>query len=101
MDSRFEQMIGKEIISIANQWRMLTVDDLLEIKKIGFEVIYCVYDSWEDFTKTYIELDKKNITHGLEYLIECVDIKKATKYISEKLKDDYVQLKSGKVIQGR
>ena len=95
MDERFIQMIGKDIVDIANEWSQLSVEDLLEIKDKGYKRIYCVYDSWENLAEVYVDKDIP------EYIKDCIDYTKLGIKLSEGLSfDDYVQLQSGKVIQG-
>ena len=100
MDDRLVQIIGENIIKIADEWETLSVEDLLEIKELGYEKIYCVYDNWEDFTRHYLVSDAADIPDNYKYLFACIDIEKAIKYLSKELRNDYTELKSGKIVQG-
>ena len=100
IDPRFIQILGEDMMHIAKQWEQLSAEDLLEIKnEYEFKQVFCVYDNWRDFTEYYIESDRSHLNVP-EYLFHCIDIEKATQYLSTMLKDEYTVLSSGKVIQG-
>lgn len=98
MDDRFIEMIGPDIVKIAETYEQLTVEDLLELKEMKVKDVWCVYDNWMDLAKLYVELDKKD-DNIPEYLTECVDIEKLGEYLKSSIENDYEELKSGKVIQ--
>ena len=105
MDERFVEMIGPEIIEIAEDFEMLSTEDLIELKKKKVKEVLCVYDSWLDFAEMYLEHDKKN-DNIPKYLTECIDMKKCVKWLKENCDGDfsnggYEELKSGKVIQAK
>lgn len=98
MDKRFVEIIGENIIKIANEWEQLSSEDLKELKDLEATVVFCVYNSWREFAEYRISSDKlsKEIP---AYLTECIDVEKATDYLREALKDDYTELSSGKIVK--
>lgn len=96
MDKRFEEMIGKDIISIGEQWEQLSTDDLIELKELGATKVHCVYDDWADLAKTLINKEKSRYL-DIQYMFDCIDVDKLAKYI---LKNNimYTELDSGKVV---
>ena len=103
MDERFIEIIGPEIIKIAEEYDTLSAEDLIELKENEAKKVWCVYNSWMDLAQSYIHKDILN-DNIPEYLLACVDMEKLAvwlrKYSYGNYNDGgYEELKSGKVIQ--
>ena len=93
MDSRFVEILGQDIVNIANRWGQLSASDLQELWEIGAASVHCVYDDWKDFATTYVQQDVP------AYLYDCIDYDKATEKLKIMLSDDYTELSSGKIVK--
>ena len=101
MEPGFEQIKDENIIEISKQFEdALSIEDLLELKEIGYKVLYCVYADWVDFTKCYIESVMNNAPDDYKELFKFIDVEKATASLSGELGKCYTELESGKIVQG-
>ena len=101
MEPGIEQIKGENILEISKQFEnALSVEDLLELKEVGYKVLYCVYTDWKDFTKCYIESVMNNAPDDYKKLFKFIDVEKAAASLSGELGKFYTELESGKIVQG-
>lgn len=94
IEKSLRQAFGDELINIVNEWSQLSSEDIREIYEKEITRVYAVYNSWEDVTREHLnrgDCDK--------YIIPFVDLKALTAYIAETEKDEWIELKSGKLLK--
>ena len=103
MDERFLEMIGPEIVEIAEEFETLSAADLIELKKKKVKKVWCVYANWQELAEVNLADDRRHDCIPA-YLTECIDMKKYLKWLKKNCIGDfsdggYEELSSGKVIQ--
>ena len=93
---RLISAFGKDLMYIVEQWPQLSGEDIKEIYEQEIENVHAVYDSWEYVAKTRLmQVEEEYVK---KHIVPFVDIKTFTNHIKELEKNDWLELKSGKLL---
>ena len=96
LEQKMRDTFGDKFINMVLEWEQLTKQDVDELYKLGITQVFAVYDSWEDVAKT--RLTQVEEEYVKNHIVPFVDIKTFTNHIKELEKNDWLELKSGKLL---